>query len=778
MSERLYGSISRITFHNEVTGYTIANIELDYTDKTIAKHKSKLFSNKLTVVGILDRKPFENEEYIFQGDFVTDPNYGLQFKFHAFERKNVDTVEGVISYLSSDFFPGIGRKTAKIIVEHLGVQAIQIISTEKQKLYDINELSLRHKDTIYSNVISNIYTQKTIMFLLSHGVTMDMALKIISILGENTIEIIKENPYILMEKVERIGFKKNDTIALNMGISLNSPLRLKSLLLYIIKEASFNLGFTFLDKEQLYKLATKEINTSDFDLTMVLYEEILKRLVLENKIVIDQYQRIYDAMIYQDETSLAKRIVDLMSQKEVMNRMYTKQLIEKAFQKVSKKDSIDYSTKQVEAIKVALSDPITIVTGGPGTGKTTIIHAIIKMYLELNKNNENLTEEIALIAPTGRAAKRLKEASGIQAMTIHKFLGFEGHGVYKHSKEVPTSARLIIVDEASMMDISLASRLFVSMDPLARIVIVGDVDQLPSVGPGQVLLDLINSKEIKVIRLDKIHRQAEDSTIIKLAHSINEGMLPENILEKQQDRNFINTEDEFILEMVIKTIRYAVDKGMDITRDIQVLMPMYKGDIGINEFNRFIQDDVNPLQYGEEEIGHLGRKFRISDKVLQLVNRSDKGVMNGDIGIIHQFIRKESEIKGLVVVFDFGPVEYSLDELEDLNHAYAISVHKAQGSEFDLVIMPITFKHFVMLKKKLIYTAITRAKKSLLLIGNIQALNRGIKYIEDQRQTSLCEKIKSLLEPDQANKIHDALSAFDTLGEIDMENISPYYFLE
>lgn len=778
MSEKLYGSIARVTFHNETTGYTIASIELDYSDKTIAKHKSKLFSNRLTVVGMLDRKPFEHEEYIFEGDFITDPNYGLQFKFFAFERKSVDTIEGVVSYLSSDFFPGIGRKTAKIIVEQLGVEAIAVIASDKSKLYDIEDISLRHKDTIYSNIIQNIYTQKTVTFLLSHGVTMDMSLKIIAILGANTIEILKENPYVLMEKVDRIGFKKNDVIALSMGIEKNSHLRLTALVLYIIKEASFNLGFTYLEKDQLYKLSTKEINSDDFTFSSELFDEILKRLIIENKIIIDEYNRIYDAVLFVDETDLAERIKELMDQKETRNKSYNKERIEKAFLKISKKEDIEYSPKQVEAIKVALSDPITIITGGPGTGKTTIIHAIIKMYLELNKNNENLTEEIALVAPTGRAAKRLKDASGINAMTIHKFLGFEGHGVFKHSKEIPTSARLIIVDEASMMDISLASRLFVSMDKNARIVIVGDVDQLPSVGPGQVLLDLISSKEIKVIRLDKIHRQAENSTIIKLAHAINEGILPDNILEKQHDRNFINTEDEFILDMVMKTIQYAMEKGMDIIRDIQVLLPMYKGDIGINEFNRYIQSQINALKYGEEEISHLGRKFRIQDKVLQLVNRSEKGVMNGDIGVINRFIRKDSDIKGIQVLFDFGVVEYSIEELEDLNHAYAISVHKAQGSEFDLIIMPITSKHFIMLKKKLIYTAVTRAKKSLLLIGNIQALNRGIKYIEEARQTSLCEKIKSLFEPEQAHKIHDALSAFQTIGEIDMEDISPYSFLK
>jgi len=778
MAEKIHGVISRITFHNETTGYTIATVELDYEDKSIAKHKAKLFSNKLTVVGLLDRKPFENEEYIFCGDFINDPNYGYQFKFQSFERKTVESIEGAISYLSSDFFPGIGKKTAKIIVEELGAGAVSVIASEKKRLYAIEELSLKQKDTVYSNVISNMVNQKTVLFLLKHGITIDMSLKIISILGANTIELIKENPYILMERIERIGFKKNDVIALNMGIDPNSPVRLVALLMYIIKEASFQLGYTYLGKDQLYSLACKEIDRDDYKFASVTYEEILKRLVLENKIVIDSHRRVFDSMLFYDEIDLAQRIRALIEDKNRFSDKYGKSNIDLAFSKILKKEDMEYSEKQIEAIKSALSDPITIITGGPGTGKTTIIHAIIKMYLELNKNNENLVEEIALVAPTGRAAKRLKEVSGLNATTIHKFLGFEGHGVFKHGKENPTTARLIIVDEASMMDISLASRLFVSMEKNARIVIVGDSDQLPSVGPGQVLLDLIDSKEIKVVRLDKIHRQAEGSTIIKLAHSINEGQLPENILEKQHDRNFINTDDDFILDMTIKAIRYAMEKGLDIVRDIQVLIPMYRGEVGINEFNRSIQEELNPHRIGEDEISHLGRKFRIDDKVLQLVNRSEKAVMNGDIGTIIGFLRKEGEPKGIKVLFDFGAVEYTLDELEDLNHAYAISVHKSQGSEFELVIMPISSKHFIMLKKKLIYTAVTRAKKSLLMIGNVQALNRGIRFVEEGRQTTLKEKIRNLFEPSTINNIDDDLSAFKTLGENDMEGISPHTFMD
>ena len=488
----------------------------------------------------------------------------------------------------------------------------------------------------------------------------------------------------------------------------------------------------------------------------------------EKRIFIDQNQNIFDYANYLAEVDLAIELSSLLKNErngEEGIPQYDQAEINKIFEKIKDESYIEFSPEQEEAIKMAFTEPIVIITGGPGTGKTTIVHAILKMYLKLNQDNSTLAEAIALLAPTGRAAKRLKESTNMPASTIHKFLGYQGENYFQYSKTNRTNARLIIVDEASMMDLPLASRLITSMHKSARIIIVGDVDQLPSVGPGQVLKDLIDSKEIKTIRLNKIHRQAADSSIIKLAHNVNEGILPENLLEKLKDRNFIVTSNDALPSMVVDLYKKAIEKGKSI-KDTQVLIPMYKGEAGINEINNRIQEAVNPLN-DQEELKHLNRIFRLQDKVIQLVNRAEKGVMNGDIGYVSGFIRKNDKISGIEVNFDLHVVSYEIEELDDLTLAYAISIHKSQGSEFELVIMPFTSQYYVMLKRKLIYTGITRAKKTLLLIGDPQAMSFGIRRIEIERKTILKEELKKYL---YVESISNTLSKLISNIDLDLEN--------
>ena len=329
-------------------------------------------------------------------------------------------------------------------------------------------------------------------------------------------------------------------------------------------------------------------------------------------------------------------------------------------------------------------------------------------------------------------------------MTIHKFLGYDRTGRFRHGPDYPVSEKIVIVDEASMIDISLVSRLFSSLLSGTKVILVGDVNQLPSVGPGQVLLDLIKSREITTIILDTIHRQAENSSIVNLAHLVNQGIIPENILEKQEDRNFIEMNNQSIIANIAKIVRQGINVGLDLVRDIQVLVPMYKGELGIDAINTYLQNEINPL-VDNKEIIHLGRSFRVNDKVIQLVNRSEKQVMNGDIGFVLRLDYDDGKYLGLEVMFDSGVVYYAVNELEDLALAYAISIHKSQGSEFDLVIMPFSFKYYIMLKRKLIYTAITRAKKFLIMLGEVEALRRGITGIEEQRKSKLIQKIHKYL---------------------------------
>lgn len=772
MSEKLNGTIARIHYYNQDSGYTVALFELDYKKHDVNKVKNKIIGNNITIVGFFDRNVYEGEEYCLEGDYIKDKNYGLQFKFTKFERKEIDNAYGVISYLSSDLFPSIGIKIAKMVVEALGDDAINLIKHNPDVLNEI-AITPKQRSIIYSGILSDKNNQEAVIFLLDHGITIDMANKIITKFGSNILDELKENPYILMEKLDRFGFKKNDQFALKLGISKNSPIRIKALTCYILKELIYNSGNSYVTRTQLVErireYAQEEIGSDDFD-------KVLKTLQNEKKIYMPSSDTVFDYKLYNQEIELSKEIVKLLKgerNKDKKMISYDQNLIDSIYEEIEKSSSIKFNSEQCLAIKSAFTEPLVIVTGGPGTGKSTIVHAIIKMYLKLNNDSSALANEIAILAPTGRAAKRLKETTNMKTSTIHRFLGYTGGEKFEFSKYNPTSARLIIVDESSMMDLPLAYHLITSMHEDARLIMVGDVDQLPAVGPGQVLKDLIDTREIKTIRLNKIHRQAENSSIIKLAHSINEGYIPENIFEKFNDRTFIPTDNEHLANMLVDLVGKAVQKGKDIKKDIQVLIPMYKGDIGINEINNKIQNLLNPLT-DAGEIKHLGMSLRINDKVIQLVNRADKGVMNGDIGIIERFKYKNLKISGLTVLFDNTYVDYNLDEIEDLSLAYAISIHKAQGSEFDLVIMPVSTKYYIMLKRKLIYTAITRAKNSLVMIGDVKALKIGISQIEYNRKTILKDKIIEFLHTiDTKNlKIEDEISGFDTLGEQELGKLS------
>ena len=736
--DTLDGVISKINYYNPENGYTVAILELDYKNKNIAIKKSKIIGNTIAIVGFFERKPSEQEEYTFEGDFVRDKNYGLQFKFTKFIRKTVKNEQGIISYLSSSLFPGIGPKIAKIIIEILGVNCLSKIKEDSKVLDKVN-ITDKQRSVIITGLLSDEANQEAILYFLDNGITMDMAHKIIALFGDMAKEIVKENPYILMEKIDRFGFKKNDAFALKIGIPENSIIRLKALLTYVLNEALYSIGNSYISKGDLYDYTVRYLEK---DVDSDIFEQVLRILVEDKKIYIDENKNIYDYKMYVQELELAFTLSKMLNgTNEVKPLEYSEKDINKYYLKIKNNSHIEYSLEQEQAILSAFTEPIVIITGGPGTGKTTIVKAILEMYFKLNKDNTSLAEYIALLAPTGKAAKRLKESCNMPTSTIHKFLGYQGSNIFTYSKYNKTDAKLIIVDEASMMDLPLASRLLTSMQDDARIIIVGDVDQLPSVGPGQVLKDLIDSKEIKTIRLTKIHRQAEDSNIIKLAHNINEGILPETLLEKLPDRVFISTDNEYIASMLTNATSKYIERGYDIKKDIQILIPMYKGDCGINEINARIQDIVNPPGEDVLEVKHYGRIFRENDKVIQLVNRAEKGIMNGDVGYIESFIMKNLKINGLRVSFDSNIIEYNLDELEDLSLAYAISVHKAQGGEFDIVIMPMTNKHFIMLKRKLIYTAVTRAKKSLILIGDVKAMQQGIRKIETNRKTILKEKL-------------------------------------
>lgn len=771
------GTITRVTYYNTTNGYSVLMIKLDEEDYKIKRTKSHLIGNQLVVVGSLDRKPIENEEYIFFGEFVKDINYGLQFKFDSFSRCELYTEESVINYLSSPIFPNIGIKTAKTIVNKLGVDAINIIANNKDALNGLG-ISAKNQDTIFTAILDNRINEQIIMFFLSHGIRIDLCHKIAAIFGPSAIEIIKEEPYLLMKRLDHFGFIKNDNFALSLGLEPKSPKRLSAIIKYILNTTIYNTGNSFVSKATLLKEANNYLK--EHQMTKDEYTSILEQLTIKKEIFINASGEVFDFDLYQKENDLAYEIAAKLKYTPCFSDKFTDDKIDKAFQKITKSSNITLNDEQLTAVNSAFKEPMIIITGGPGTGKTTIIRNIINLYIELlsnKKTNTTAATSIALLAPTGRAAKRLSEVCGINASTIHKYLGYTGDGHFSYDKDNKTTESLIIVDESSMMDLPLAYQLFTSIPQNSRVIIVGDVDQLPSVGPGQILKDLIDSKEITTIRLKKIHRQSEGSKIIEFAHDANNGIVSDNILTKFKDRTFIPTDSEHLSKMIVELVERLVKKGKDILKDIQVLIPMYRCKSGINEINDLVQQAINPKKDDEDELVAGGITYRINDKVIQLVNRTEKNIMNGDIGYVKGFSYLDGEINSMSVAFDFGVVDYALNEIDDLKLAYAISIHKAQGSEFDTVIMPLSYSYYVLFKRKLIYTAITRSKNHLILLGDINVFKNGISQIEANRSTILLSRIKENLDTKETI-IDDDSSAFSTLGEYELNDLSPYDFLD
>lgn len=764
--EKINGIIEKITYHNEDNGFGIVRLQLDFRDHRLSKYKSKILNEFITVTCTFSRKPLLHEKYVFSGEFITN-QYGLQFKASQYEIEGKDTLEGVVTYLSSDFFRGIGTKIATKVFETLGPECLKLIEENKENLDQVEGLTSAQKDTIYNGIIDNEVNNKAILDLLNLGLTMDLSLKLVNQYGRETLEIIKENPYKLISEVNGIGFVKADNIAIKLGISKNSPLRIKELLMYILMQLSYSNGDCFINKEELF-LHCNEVLV-DEEIPHEQLEKYLITLASENRVFIDNDNDVYEYSLYQAENNICKALHNLLDYRG--DDVFDEEKIINRLELIQKNSNIEYNPKQYEAIKKSMIEPVLIITGGPGTGKSTIVKAIINLYAELY-GTDLAFEEIKLLAPTGRAAKRLTEVTNHPAMTIHKFLGYEGHGVFQYGYGVSIPCKMVIVDEFSMVDASLCARLLSALEDNTRLVIVGDSDQLPSVGPGNVLNDLIKSKEITTVYLSKIHRQTENSSIIDLAFSVNEGEAPTNLMEKQSDRNFIKVSDNKISDVIIATIKQGLNKNMDLINDIQVLIPMYKGDLGINNINKLLQNELNPKE--DFEYPHLGRVFRLNDKVLQLVNRSEKKVMNGDVGYISYIDHDGDNFNYLIVTYDFGDVTYQKNELEDLTHAYCMSVHKAQGSEYSLVVMPFSFKYYRMLKKKIIYTGITRAKKYLIMVGDEKAFCTGIKSLDEVRKTKLSQKLQNL---SNNKKIDDSLSPFDEVSE-NSQNLTPYDFLD
>ncbi|WP_428909223.1 SF1B family DNA helicase RecD2 [Niallia sp. Krafla_26] len=781
-------------FHNEQNLYTVLRIRVDDTNMD--------YEDKEAVITGYFPAIHEQEYYIFYGEMKDHPKFGLQFQATHFRKDIPQSKQGVVSYLSSELFKGIGKKTAEKIVETLGENAITKILNQPSLLDSVPKLPPEKAKSLYDTLMEHQGLEQAMIALNQYGFGPQLSMRIFQTYKETTLDVIQTNPYKLVEDVEGIGFARADELGFQQGISGNHPDRIKAGCLYVLEQESLQNGHVYVKAEDLLVRVQSLLEENQRD--RIEFDDITLELIKlgEEGKIIGEDQRFYLPYLYFSEKGLVTSIEKLLSQTEYAEAFPESEFL-LALGSLEERLGVQYAPTQREAIQTALMSPLLILTGGPGTGKTTVIKGIVELYAELHgcslNPNDYKKEEpfpFLLTAPTGRAAKRMTESTGLPAVTIHRLLGWNGNDGFDHNEDHPLEGKILIVDESSMVDIWLANKLFKALPEHIQVILVGDEDQLPSVGPGQVLKDLLRSERIPTIRLTDIYRQAEGSSIIELAHDIKDGQLPVNVSTATKDRSFIKCYSGQIADVVQKVVLNAVKKGYP-ARDIQVLAPMYKGPAGIDRLNKVLQEALNGNPDGKrKEIVYGDTTFRVGDKVLQLVNQPDQHVFNGDMGeIVSVFYAKENvEKQDMVVVsFEGTEVTYTKQDLSQITLAYCCSVHKAQGSEFPIVILPIVKSYYRMLRRNLIYTAITRSKQFLILCGEEDALKQGIQRADEQsRQTTLAEKLKGLgevvSEEVKATPVSEDASAQiqelpyeDMLMNVDpmigMEGVSPYHFM-
>ncbi len=741
--------------------------------------KVKTKDGTITVTGPLAGIQ-EGPTYKFLGDMIVDKRFGEQFKATSYSLEEAQDEEALIKYLSGPTFSGIGEVTAKKIVSALGLDALKIIKEDISKLIEIKGISKEKALVIQIQVKQNFACEEIFVKLYSLGLSQNAAKKIYQRYLLDTFKVIEDNPYILCRELDNFGFVKADEIALKLGIEENSPKRIREAILYTLNNYTYMYGFTYMYEDQILDETIKLLNArsttkfTSLDLSKLFIELINDNLIYK----IDS--KIFPKELYLAETNAAKRILEILAYDFKLSKN-----IDKIIEVASKSLDFNLTSEQKSAIKNALSNKISIITGGPGTGKTTILKCLLLSYANIEKksiNSEEFAKSILLLSPTGKASKRLASQTGMEAKTIHKALEYDETGYFNKGLSNKLDANLIIIDESSMIDITLLSHLLDAIKPSSKIVFVGDTDQLPSVGPGNVLGDLINSNKISVSYLTQILRQKAESKIIRLAHDINSKGLDMNIFNDKKELFFYETTEGNITNLIIKIVERYLALGKDIYQDLQILCPMYLGSSGIDNINSLIQEKFNK---STDIIKYQNKIFKVNDKVLNLTNKPDLDIMNGQTGIIKGFTKVDGKTI-LNIAFDTNIVEYPYEDLDNLTLGYAISIHKSQGSEFLNVIMPISRSFRRMLKRKLIYTAVTRAKEKLILIGDSNELLNSLYQEESERQTNLDLFLNpSLNKKDEIEEdtnddiilIDDPLSAFDTLDEA-LCGITPYSFME
>ncbi|MGE7715330.1 SF1B family DNA helicase RecD2 [Priestia megaterium] len=774
--ERHYISGTSIVtvFHNEENLYNVTRIRIKKTNLEI--------EDKETVVTGYFPKLNEDEVYTFYGDFKEHPKFGLQFHVEQFKKELPQSRQGVVHYLSSDLFHGIGKKTAENIVDALGERAIFRILQNESVLKEVPRLSADKVETLVTQLREHQGLEEVMVKLTDLGFGPQLSMKIFQAYKQEALEIVQNNPYQLVEDIQGIGFSRADELGKRLGMATNHPDRLRAGILYVIEQECNQMGHVYVTADQLYgKTAellrkSRHENLSEMDLTRE-----VDALKADKKLII-QDEKIYFPPLFYAEKGLVKAIQKIMAQTQYEEQFPESEFL-LALGELEERLDVQYAPSQRKGIQTALMSPMLLLTGGPGTGKTTVIKGIVELYAELHGCSLNPGDykkdeafPVLLVAPTGRAAKRMSEATGLPAVTIHRLLKWNGQEGFDHNEENPIDGKLLIVDEVSMVDLWLAHQLFKSLPANLQVILVGDEDQLPSVGPGQVLKDLLSSEVVPTVRLTDVYRQAEGSSIIDLAHEIKKGKLPEDLSRQQGDRSFIRCQGQHITNVVQQVCGNALKKGYT-AKDIQVLAPMYKGPAGIDKLNEVLQELFNPASEQRRELKHGDITYRVGDKVLQLVNQPDSNVFNGDMGeIVSVFFAKENTEKQdmLVISYEGNEVTYTKQDFNQITHAYCCSIHKSQGSEFPIVVLPIVKSYYRMLRRNLLYTAVTRSKQFLILCGEDEAFQLGVSRNEDSiRQTNLQPLLRESLD----NDIEDPEIPFMKDANIGMENVTPYDFM-
>jgi len=721
MEQYIKGTFKKRIFHTD-KGYVVGLFKVKETND----EKMDFYINHTISFTGYFHELTEDENYIFYGKLVEHEKYGEQFQVERYERVLPEEKDSIVEFLSSGLFKGIGEKTAKNIVNCLGKDTLSIILENPNNLLLVPSVTKKQITILHNTLVEYEASYKTVVELNELGFSTRDSLMIYNKYKVQTISVIENNIYQLMEDIEEITFKKVDTIFLKQeDIKRDDERRIMASILYTMEEVCNLYGHSYLEKEEMFSYSIRALGNSigqnDFDLA-------LEHLIKDIK-VIEKDNKYYLKKFYEAEMNIASRCGYLMRKEDNRDRN-----LDKIVYEVSKFFDCAYNKEQLEAIEKSFQKNILIVTGGPGTGKTTIIKAICELYKQMNRlSYESLVKEIALLAPTGRASKRMSESTMLPALTIHRFLKWnKDNNRFAVNEYAKSEAKMVIIDEFSMVDTLLFDNLLKGLLYDTKIILVGDYNQLPSVGTGQLLKDMIESEKINVVKLKELYRQQENSNIISLAYQINENNLTPTIFNKQEDLIFIPVPSINLKQEVIE-IASLYKKN---SNSFQVLAPMYKTINGIDLLNSNLQEVFNPKAKTKKEILINGVLYREKDKVIQLTNMPDENVFNGDIGYIESI--DNGNKKEIIIDFDGNLVRYTAANFNKFKHAYAISIHKSQGSEFDTVIIPIVKGYGKMLYRKLIYTAVTRCKKKLYLIGEIEALEMAISNNDtDIRNTTL-----------------------------------------